>query len=401
MTDPTATAGLRRAFLAEANRRLARVRSLTHTMLVEHDLMQTRNDPLAQFLPHPGHRLPAFAEWFAQTVRMQLLSMNWWEKYLQRAYDSGLIAGGALVRDASSPSPSRALPAVYGELAARELAGIAAALVQQVTRQAGLAGITKQKPQLIYRAVLAAIRKVGMARLQAFVNFMVVKLHNAARLIEFRAAGIEQVGIIPERLNNLRPSRFRKRDHATLHDQEEITLSAAELILAAQERWKKRFAELVALHGEERALAILQREITAETAALAARVAEFKQRLAAETEAFVARRQAEGAAVEAERVAREAELARAYEAKQAEQAAAAAARAALPARLARIGAAFVNVLTAGDDRVCDVCDDIAAEGPYSLDEAQGLIPAHPNCRCVFVPAFDKRFAINRELATAT
>ena len=46
---------------------------------------------------------------------------------------------------------------------------------------------------------------------------------------------------------------------------------------------------------------------------------------------------------------------------------------------------FVNVLTAGDDKVCADCEDLAAEGPYSLFEAMGLLPAHPNCRCAFVP----------------
>jgi hypothetical protein len=53
---------------------------------------------------------------------------------------------------------------------------------------------------------------------------------------------------------------------------------------------------------------------------------------------------------------------------------------------------LVNVLTAGDELVCEECDDIAAGGPYEIDEAHGLIPAHPNCRCAFVPAEDKRFA---------
>jgi len=52
----------------------------------------------------------------------------------------------------------------------------------------------------------------------------------------------------------------------------------------------------------------------------------------------------------------------------------------------------VQVLTAGDDKVCDDCSDIAAEGPYDLDAARGLIPAHPNCRCAFIPFGDKRFA---------
>ncbi len=53
---------------------------------------------------------------------------------------------------------------------------------------------------------------------------------------------------------------------------------------------------------------------------------------------------------------------------------------------------LVEVLTAGDDLVCPVCEDISDEGPYTLDDAEGLIPAHPNCRCAFVPADDARFA---------
>jgi hypothetical protein len=59
-------------------------------------------------------------------------------------------------------------------------------------------------------------------------------------------------------------------------------------------------------------------------------------------------------------------------------------------------AEFVNVETAGDDLVCIICQDISDDGPYELDEAELLIPAHANCRCAFVPAFDMRYAINRE-----
>jgi hypothetical protein len=53
---------------------------------------------------------------------------------------------------------------------------------------------------------------------------------------------------------------------------------------------------------------------------------------------------------------------------------------------------LVNILTAGDDKVCEDCEDIAADGPYDIDKAKDLIPAHPNCRCAFVPWSDKRFA---------
>lgn len=44
-----------------------------------------------------------------------------------------------------------------------------------------------------------------------------------------------------------------------------------------------------------------------------------------------------------------------------------------------------EVLTAGDDKVCEICEDLASRGPYSIDEARGMIPAHPNCRCTLLP----------------
>lgn len=41
--------------------------------------------------------------------------------------------------------------------------------------------------------------------------------------------------------------------------------------------------------------------------------------------------------------------------------------------------------TAGDDRVCPIC--AAREGQImSVDEARGIIPIHPNCRCAWLPA---------------
>lgn len=42
-------------------------------------------------------------------------------------------------------------------------------------------------------------------------------------------------------------------------------------------------------------------------------------------------------------------------------------------------------LTAGDDRVCPECDAAAAQSPYTVNEAHGMIPLHPNCRCTWVP----------------
>jgi hypothetical protein len=57
----------------------------------------------------------------------------------------------------------------------------------------------------------------------------------------------------------------------------------------------------------------------------------------------------------------------------------------------------VEVLTAGDDDVCEQCEDISHDGPYDIDTARTLIPAHPNCRCAFIPYGDDRYdPIERE-----
>jgi hypothetical protein len=382
--------------MAEGNRRLARVRSLTHTMLVEHDLMQTRTEPVAQLLPHPGHRLPVFADWFSRTVNMQLLGglPPWWERYLARAYDSGLAAGSELVKGNGTPPSRSSLPAVYRELAAVELAGIAAALVQHVSRQAAGAALGKQKPQLLYRAVLGAIRKVGAARLKAFVNGMTVKLHNAARLEHFRGAGITQVGIVPEHRELSRPSRFLKHDHFVADkDVGGLSFPIEATVEKIKKSWWERWLELLGTYSEESAFKIWKREAQAQQSQLERNVAKFEAQLKAGTKAFVARRKEEGAAVEAARQEREKalEAARTAAVKAKAGAVEAEARIAqqIPARLLAIGAEYVNVLTAGDDLVCQVCEDISEEGPYSLDEAQGLIPAHPNCRCAFVPAITR------------
>jgi len=42
-------------------------------------------------------------------------------------------------------------------------------------------------------------------------------------------------------------------------------------------------------------------------------------------------------------------------------------------------------ITAGDDRVCAICADLEGQ-VFSVKEARGLIPEHPNCRCAWIPA---------------
>ncbi len=51
----------------------------------------------------------------------------------------------------------------------------------------------------------------------------------------------------------------------------------------------------------------------------------------------------------------------------------------------------VEWATAGDDRVCVECESM--EGSlFTIEEARGLIPLHPNCRCAWLPASAERKA---------
>ena len=45
---------------------------------------------------------------------------------------------------------------------------------------------------------------------------------------------------------------------------------------------------------------------------------------------------------------------------------------------------LVEWLTAGDDRVCPVCESYGGK-IFRIDDIDGKLPAHPNCRCVPVP----------------
>jgi hypothetical protein len=423
MSDPTGTALLRRSFQAEGNRRLARLRSQTHTMLVEHDLMAARSGALATLLPHPGDRLSAFAEWFSRSVNETLLGGRWWERFLERAYQSGFVAGSELT-GGSPPSPTP-LPAVFRELAQREFAGIAAALVQQVSRQAAGAALGRRKPQPMYRQVLPVLRKIGGARVRMAANTMAVKLHNAGRLEQFRAAGITRVGIAPERLELQKPSKYLRHDHAAhahvhVHDRETELERRLREVNELLEKQRSERGEASALAQTELAAEKVQleaeieaheagAEVTQTAAEARSELATAQARARAEVEAaktVTAGSEAEAkaaweAVLAARKEARAAEYAAKTAAREIEKAAAKAAKTAAkpivkapPSVVARIvvpagGAAkaveLVGIETAQDERVCDECDALADESPYSLEEAQALLPVHPHCRCSVVP----------------
>lgn len=52
--------------------------------------------------------------------------------------------------------------------------------------------------------------------------------------------------------------------------------------------------------------------------------------------------------------------------------------------------ALVEFATMMDDRVCPICSAIEGQ-VFTIQEARGLIPLHPQCRCSWLPAPEKKF----------
>ena len=46
-------------------------------------------------------------------------------------------------------------------------------------------------------------------------------------------------------------------------------------------------------------------------------------------------------------------------------------------------------MTAGDDRVCAICESLIGK-TYTIEEASGIIPVHPLCRCAWIPVKIKK-----------
>jgi len=50
--------------------------------------------------------------------------------------------------------------------------------------------------------------------------------------------------------------------------------------------------------------------------------------------------------------------------------------------------ALAEFSTAKDDRVCSICESLEGK-VYTLDEASGVIPVHPSCRCCWLPFIEE------------
>lgn len=268
--DPTQTARLRASFRGAGRLRLRQVRASMRTGVLNHNVLGLGG---ATFSPYPPDmQIGNFASMLERSTQQHMLT-DWANRYIEQAIAAG-NAAAARETKLLAPMPGELVRAL-AQLTQVELKGIAAGLVQQVTRAAATALETRLRSTRAMR-LLGSRFAATSNRLNALANVTTVKSFNRAKLANYRAAGDTHVGIIPE---------LRSDSARTVRDappQEARSIS---------EGLEKEEPEVEAL---------------------------------------------------------------------------------------------INIATAGDELVCDDCEEASDDGPYTIDEAEGLLPIHPNCRCVYV-----------------
>jgi hypothetical protein len=194
--DPTGTAALRREFRADIAMRLRRMRAAMRTAIVDHDVLALGASGVMAF--HPDDvRLRAFSHWSNATV-MGLVAGHWLRVYIQRASRAGVAAAALEVGVAADHVHGEPSGNALEELATIEIAGIAAAVVQQLSRAAELVVAKKMKPAKAYRCLAAVFDKVACERASMLADTAVVTAFIRAKLAVYQAVGITTVGIDPE-----------------------------------------------------------------------------------------------------------------------------------------------------------------------------------------------------------
>jgi hypothetical protein len=444
--DPTGTFDLRRRYGSDAELRFRKVRMLLRKAVVDQDMLGLKAGSISPIAMAggAGNKEQAFQTWFDALLKRLVIENDglWLRPAMQTSYARAVKRGMRLTKKNAVPEDQQGTIDTLARLCTVELQGIVEAVSQRVVRGVSLAILHHSTPAEAFRDMDTALSAVGITRSKAMIELMVVKAFSTGTLDQFEAAGVKKVGLVPETVpgtsrardaewsEELHPrgeggrfgagglgekakasvSKFVKSDKAQKviagvvgkikdkENQKELLASAVTFAMyhfmgldfgadiehavhhevahfadnakiafgLARERVRDTVDGLIKLRrGTKDAIDDAKDPILAALEGLA--------KILAKDELFATDAPPRGTGP-GSRIGREEAPSR---------------RTVQRIRAAQKGVEAlgkVNVETAGDDDVCPVCQDIEDENPYTIDEARSLIPAHPRCRCAFVPA---------------
>jgi ADP-ribose pyrophosphatase YjhB (NUDIX family) len=416
--DPTKTYYLRARMRGEGDRRWQNLARTVRQALIDQDLLGLRG---ISRLPH-GDKADGFAAWLEQELKQKVLGGDgsWVRSYIRNAAKIAQSHAHQYT-PAGQHDPLRIEQ--MENMTVRELQGIVAAAQQQITRAVSNAMMTNASPTKAANAVSGVIYTMRH-RTCAMSEWMIARTHATTTLSIFRNARVQRVGIIPEK-------RRRRRKLGDAFDPDEPrdphgrwTNAAINNLLSkplyhgtarrdlsftpgrvayftVNEKDARDIAEQDAESLEGGKPSVVKAILNVNNPAHLGMI-EYQDLW--QRPEHVARLKAAGfdsaidgsAKTLTEIAVFDPETINVTDAKRSGPGSRTRKSTPSPSTIRRIektqrkiAARFeegVDVLTAGDNDVCIVCEDISDEGPYDLDEAEGLIPAHPWCRCAFVPA---------------
>ncbi len=230
--DPSRTTLLRRSFVAEMDRRFARVRAQVWEMVAKQDAFGLREPkPLTFNAPEKRawqfHTLDekhkAFKRWFKQQVDQGILEVDrgtkpWLAKFVESAYKKGALRaymdahktklGKSL--DFYKGTQEQFLQSAFGrperlskvrmlyERAYDELKGMTAAMDQQMSRVLADGLAHGKGPYDIARTMSNTITGITRQRAKVIARTEIIHAHAEGQLDSFEDMGVEELGVLAE-----------------------------------------------------------------------------------------------------------------------------------------------------------------------------------------------------------
>lgn len=312
--DPTGTEAIRGRYAQTLEMAWRQFGAALHQLIVKHDVIGLASDALTNALLiarqgyDPAARLEGFGKAAGSLLSRIVLVTNRSKAIpiVRASYGKGARFALSQIEGRGKTSPAGLNTQQLAlKRAGEELAGIGAAVIQQISRRAAAAIASGESPDVVSTSAYGIIQKVGMARSRLLAEDIVVGTFTAASLDTYEANGIEFLGMVAEEID---PKRL---DDAKRKTQKKERKGAGSR--SSRKQTPSR-STIYRIRKQEEKVEKLQK---------------------------------------------------------------------------------VYVRTRGDNKVCPICKAIAKKGPYTINRARQLIPAHPRCRCVFIPANDKRFKRNK------
>ena len=233
--DPTRTLTIRRAFMADMMMRFNRVRIDIRKSIVENDCFGLTRIPVVleavaprQFdFPRSSDKITAFMGWLEEQQKAGILEVTtrpgmelgmegaWTDKYIQTAYQKGIIRSRQELRKAGYDVPS--FDEMFGGMSTAfnqpfhldrvgllytrtfsDLKGITAAMDQQISRVLAQGIAEGRNPRQLARILNDRVEKIGKTRARTLCRTEIIRAHHQATIAEYRSFAVEGVRIKAE-----------------------------------------------------------------------------------------------------------------------------------------------------------------------------------------------------------